>query len=332
MSARLVSASAPGAIKEAARILRESGLVVLPTETVYGLGANACDGRAVAKIFEAKGRPSFNPLIVHVTGPAMARELVHADDRAEIVMERFWPGPLTLVLPRRAGSPVSDLCSAGLPTLALRMPAHPVMQAVLKASALPVAAPSANKSGNLSPTTPAHVVASLGNDVDLILAAGACTIGLESTVLDLSGDQPAILRLGSVTAKDLKAVLDTDIPYDPGTPDKPTSPGQILRHYAPRTPLRLNAVDVTPEEALLAFGSLRFMGIKGGGAASQLPADRLRNLSETGDLHEAAANLFRMLHDLDASGATRIAAMNIPEKDLGMAINDRLRRAAGAVE
>jgi len=325
---RLV-APAPAVIKEAADILCAGGLVALPTETVYGLGANALDGRAVAKVFEAKGRPQFNPLIIHVAHTEAAAELVEMDERARAVAASFWPGPLTLILPRRDDCPVSALCSAGLPTLAVRVPAHPVAQDLLRAAGVPVAAPSANSSGSITATTPAYVAQSLGAAVDMIIAGGACKLGLESTVLDLSGDVPVILRPGAISAEDLAPLLG-DVGYDAGNHDKPKSPGQTLRHYAPSIPMRLNAVDVQEDEALLAFGSIKFMGVKGGlgGAAKDLPEMRLRNLSESGDLHEAAANLFRMLHDLDQPAHKRIAVMSIPMQGLGYAINDRLGRAA----
>ena len=322
-----VAASTPALIKEAAVILRGGGLVAIPTETVYGLGANALDGRAVAKIFAAKGRPQFNPLIVHVVDAAAAEKLVQMDDRARAVAAMCWPGPLTLILPRRADCPVSELCSAGLPTLAVRVPAHPVAQQLLKEAGIPIAAPSANRSGTITATTPAYVAQSLGGAVDLIIAGGACKVGLESTVLDLSGDTPAILRPGAVSAEDLAPILGA-VAYDAGDHDKPKSPGQTLRHYAPSVPLRLNAVDVAAGEALLAFGSIKFMGVKGAGAAKDLPPDMLRNLSERGDLNEAAAILFRMLHELDRPGHKGIAVMSIPVQGLGRAINDRLVRAA----
>jgi L-threonylcarbamoyladenylate synthase len=329
MKARVVAAQAD-TITEAAAILKGGGLVAFPTETVYGLGANALDGRAVARIFEAKGRPHFNPVIVHVTDAAAAAKLAAMDDAANALAAHFWPGPLTLILPRRADCPVSELCSAGLPTLAVRAPDHPVAQALLKAAGVPIAAPSANASGSLSPTTPAHVAESLGDAVDMILAGGACAVGLESTVLDLSGDAPLILRPGAIGAAEISSVLGRDVGHDPGDPHKPKSPGQLLRHYAPRAPLRLNAVDLEPGEALLAFGSDRFMGIRGGGAATDLPEAARRNLSETGDLAEAASNLFRMLHELDRAGCRQIAVMSIPGQGLGIAINDRLKRAEAA--
>lgn len=323
-----IVAADPETVARAGEILRSGGLVAFPTETVYGLGANACDGRAVARIFEAKGRPAFNPLIVHVESPEQAESLVRFDARARGVAQRFWPGPLTLILPRREDCPVSDLAGAGLPTLAVRMPRHPVALDLIRSAGVPVAAPSANRSGSLSPTAPVHVARSLGDSVDMILAAGVSTVGLESTILDLSGEVPAILRPGAVTAEDLEPVLGRPVSYDPGNPDAPRAPGQLLRHYAPARPVRLRAVDVLPGEALLGFGSLRFMGLRGGGAARDLPDTQVKNLSETGDLHEAAANLFAMLHALDRPEHAGIAVMDVPETGLGIAINDRLRRAA----
>ena len=315
-------------IDEAAQALRAGRLVAFPTETVYGLGANALDGTAVARIFAAKGRPSFNPLIVHGATAAALAPLVVMDERAREVAAHFWPGPLTLVLPRAAGCPVSELCSAGLPDLAVRVPAHPVARALIQAAGVPVAAPSANRSGGLSPTTPAHVATSLRGAVDLILAAGPCAVGLESTVLDLAGAKPLILRPGAVTATQLTAVLGEDVGYEAGDVAAPRSPGQLLRHYAPNCGVRLNAVDMASGEALLAFGSIRFMGMRGGGHARDLPETAYRNLSEEGDLQEAAANLFRMLHDLDQPEHAAIAVMSIPREGLGLAINDRLTKAA----
>lgn len=326
-----ILAATPEAIAQAADTVRHGGLVAFPTETVYGLGADACDGRAVARIFEAKGRPAFNPLIIHVENLEQAEHLAVFDDRARTIACAFWPGPLTLVLPRLKDGPVSDLAAAGLPTLAIRVPRHPVALALLRAFAGPIAAPSANRSGSLSPTTPLHVARSLGDSVDLILAGGACAVGVESTVLDLSEATPAILRPGAVTDEDLAMSVGAPVAYATAaapaqTP--PRSPGQLLRHYAPSRPLRLRAVDIAPEEALLAFGSVKFMGIKGGGAVRNLPDTQVRNLSESGDLYEAAANLFAMLHILDRPEHRGIAVMDIPETGLGIAINDRLRRAA----
>lgn len=322
-----IKTASPESINEAAALLRDGGLVAFPTETVYGLGANALDGRAVAGIFAAKNRPAINPVIVHVAHRADAEKYVVCDARAKGVMAAFWPGPLTLILPKREEGGISDLVSAGLPTVAIRMPNHPVALALIEKAGVPVAAPSANASGEPSATTPRHVQDSLGDRVPFILAGGACSVGLESTVLDLSGAEPVIVRPGAVTAEDLEPYLG-EVAMDLGVHDKPRSPGQLLKHYAPSIPVRLNAVDVNADEALLAFGSTKFMGIKTGGFANQLPDAKFRNLSEKGDLHEAAANLFSMLRDLDNPENTGIAVMNIPDQGLGIAINDRLKRAA----
>lgn len=326
MSRIMVSNKA--AIDEAARILQAGGLVGLPTETVYGLAANALDGQAVAKIYVAKGRPSFNPLIIHCHSFDQAAELVEMNADARAVAEVFWPGPLTLILPRKAGCKVSDLAGAGLPTLAVRVPKHDAALAVLRACGVPLAAPSANKSGALSATTPQHVAEAFGDEVALVLAAGPCKVGLESTVLDLSGGAPVVLRPGGITAEEISEVLGRPVGYDYGDHDTPKSPGQLLKHYAPSIPVRVNAIDLERGEALLAFGSIKFMGIRGGGAAKDLPEDSLKNLSESGDLYEAAANLFSMMRALDRAEHKGIAVMNIPETGLGVAINDRLRRAA----
>jgi L-threonylcarbamoyladenylate synthase len=318
---RIVSATEES-IREAAGIIKAGGLVGLPTETVYGLAANACDGLAVAKIFEAKGRPAFNPLIVHVASIADAEKLAVFNDHAHAIVTALWPGPLTIILPRRKDSGISELATAGLPTIALRMPAHDIARKVIAASGVPVAAPSANASGTLSPTSAQHVAESLGNSVDLILAAGSSSVGLESTVLDLSGDAPAVLRPGGVTPDDVMRVLGIKPLIDDGVHDKPKSPGQLLRHYAPNTKLRLNAAKPETGEAFLAFGPTMLTRGKIDPA--------VKNLSANGDLHEAAANLFGFLHELDKGHYTGIAVSKIPDEGLGLAINDRLRRAAGA--
>lgn len=316
------------AVREAADILKKGGLVGMPTETVYGLAANALDGEAVAKIFEAKGRPSFNPLIIHVPDLSAAIDYVEVSDQSRIVAQAFWPGPLTMILPRKEDCAVSELASAGLETLAVRVPFHPVALDLLRACKVPLAAPSANKSGALSPTMPAHVDESLGAAVDLILAAGACEVGLESTVLDLSEGVPVILRPGAVTAEKLGDILGRNVEHAEMNADAPKSPGMVLKHYAPDLPVRLNATDLKEGEALLAFGSDKVMALKGGAPAASLPDEWRRNLSEAQDLHEAAANLFAMLKELDQSGAKGIAIMAVPETGIGVAINDRLRRAA----
>lgn len=317
----------PESITEAAALIKRGDIVVFPTETVYGLGANALDNMAVAKIFAAKNRPAINPVIVHVAKREDAEKYVMVDARAKGLMQAFWPGPLTMILPKKLEGGISDLVSAGLPTVAIRMPNHSVALDLIKASGVPIAAPSANASGEPSATTPRHVMDSLGGRVPLILAGGACSVGLESTVLDLSGDVPVIVRAGAVSAEDLEPYLG-DVAYDLNNHDKPKSPGQLLKHYAPSIPVRLNAVDVQAGEALLGFGNTKFMGIKTGGFANQLPDTKFKNLSESADLVEAAANLFTMLRDLDNTENTGIAVMNIPDIGIGIAINDRLRRAA----
>ncbi len=323
----IMKAPSPESIAEAADIIKAGGIVAFPTETVYGLGANALDGKAVAAIFAAKNRPAINPIIVHVANREEAEKYVECDARAKGLMASFWPGPLTIILPKKKDGGIADLVSAGLATIAIRMPSHPVALALLERSGVPIAAPSANASGEPSATTPRHVHDSLGGRIPFILAGGACTVGVESTVLDLSGDVPVIVRPGAVTAEDLKNYLGT-VDYDFGNHDKPKSPGQLLKHYAPSIPVRLNAVDVESNEALLAFGSVKFMAQRSGGFAKDLPENKFRNLSDRGDLNEAAANLFTMLRDLDRAGNKGIAVMNIPNKGLGVAINDRLKRAA----
>lgn len=302
-------------IARAAKVLRRGGLVAFPTETVYGLGGDATDDRAVAAIFEAKGRPKFNPLIVHVPDAGAAFALGVATGTARKLAAAFWPGPLTLVMQRARACPVSLLASAGLDTLAVRVPRHPVAQALLRAAGRPLAAPSANRSGKVSPTSAAHVAESLGGRVALILDGGACPVGIESTVVDVSGLSPLLLRHGGLTQEDIEAVIGKLAPAAPSS--TPKSPGQLEIHYAPALPLRLDARDAKPDEALLAFGP-------------EVPSGArvTANLSPSGDLVEAAANLFAMLRRLDASGCRGIAAMPVPETGLGRAINDRLRRAA----
>ena len=307
-------------ILEAARRLRAGELVAIPTETVYGRGADATADRAVAAIFAAKERPRFNPLIVHVPNAAAAARAAVFDARAERLAAAFWPGPLTLVLPRRAESGISLLVSAGLDTVALRVPGHNVAHALLNAVGRPIAAPSANRAGEVSPTEAAHVAASLGDRVALILDGGRCPVGVESTVVDLSSDMPLLLRPGGVTREALEAVIGpVGTPATTGA-GPARSPGLIGRHYAPGRPLRLNArAPEAPGEALLAFGSDVPRGY----------AETL-NLSPAGDLVEAAANLFAMLRALDRPDITAIAVMPIPNEGLGLAINDRLGRAAVA--
>ncbi len=309
----VVPASA-AAIRRAADILRDGGLVALPTETVYGLAADAARGRAVACIFEVKGRPSFNPLICHVTGREMASRCVEIPSVADRLIDAFWPGPLTLVLPKRPDAPVSDLVGAGLETLAVRAPAHATARQLLFALGRPLAAPSANRSGRISPTTARHVAEDLGEDVDLILDGGACAVGLESTIVGVdAGDGLTLLRPGGVTAEDIAEVAGA--PVAPACEGGITAPGQMASHYAPRSGLRLNVRSPGPDDVMIGFGDVP-------GAFS---------LSPEGDLVEAAADLFATLREADALAQRRggdIAVAPIPERGLGVAINDRLRRAA----
>ena len=309
----LISPATPRAISRAAGLLKASRLVAFPTETVYGLGGDATNERAVAEIFAAKGRPRFNPLIVHVPGLAEAEALAIFDDRAREVVARFWPGPLTLVLRRRSDSGLSLLGSAGLDTIALRAPAHEVAQALLRETGRPIAAPSANRSGRVSPTDAAHVAEEIGDRVFLILDGGRTPVGLESTVLDLSAEAPALLRPGGVTSEQLTALLG---PIAALTKGSLKSPGMLASHYAPSLPLRLEADRAQPGDALLAFGPEAPPGFA-----------EVLWLSRSGDLAEAAANLFAMLRRIDRPPFTGIAVMPIPEHGLGRAINDRLRRA-----
>lgn len=312
----MIAPASPETIARAAELLRGGRLVAFPTETVYGLGADATSDDAVARIFETKNRPDFNPLIVHVTGTETARTLGTFNATAEALAEAFWPGALSLVLPRAATCPVSLLASAGLDTIAIRVPAQPTAQAILAAAGVPVAAPSANASGEVSPTLAAHVLESLGEAVPLIVDDGPCAIGLESTVVDCSTDRAVILRPGGISVEDIECVVGPTL-VSAGTPDAPSSPGMLESHYAPRCGLRLNAASVSAGEALLSFGE---HGPEG--------AFREMNLSPGGDLREAAANLFAMLRALDRPGTSTIAVMPLPEIGLGRAINDRLRRAA----
>jgi len=299
-------------IKKAAEHILSGKLVAFPTETVYGLGGNALMDSAVASIYEAKGRPQFNPLIVHVANISDASNYVICHETALRLAAHFWPGPLTMVLPRKSNSALSLLLSAGSDTVAMRSPAHPVARALLAEVKVPVAAPSANRSGRISPTEAAHVHEELAGRVAMILDGGACDVGIESTVLDLSIDFPAILRPGSISKEQIEQIIGAL--GEGGSALK--SPGMLASHYAPIIPLRMNATSVIPSEALLAFGVPLF------GTSVTL------NLSESGDLQEAAANLFRMMRILDSSNATSIAVMPIPNIGLGVAINDRLSRAA----
>lgn len=315
-------------IANAAKKIIDGEIVVLPTETVYGLGADATNSDAVAKIYKAKNRPSKNPLIIHVANKQQAAEFGIITEQASKMMSAFWPGALTLILNQKENSEICDLVTAGLSTIAVRCPDHSVMQEVIKQSGKPIAAPSANNSGEPSATTPNHAAQSLGDNVDMILAAGNCNVGLESTVLDLSGDVPVILRPGAVTLEQIQQYLPDAVMDKADEKVTPKSPGQMFKHYAPSIPVRLNAVDVKEGEALLAFGSIKFMGLEKGGSAKDLPEESFRSLSDEGDLEEAAKNLFMMLRDLDNQNNKAIAVMNIPNQGIGVAINERLQRAA----
>ncbi|HUK58598.1 MAG TPA: L-threonylcarbamoyladenylate synthase [Stellaceae bacterium] len=306
----------PHELDEAARLIRAGELVAFPTETVYGLGGDATNDRAVAAIFAAKDRPRINPLIVHVADAEAAAALAHFDDRAATLAARFWPGPLSLVLRRRADCPVSLLACAGLDTVALRVPAQETARHLIRAAGTPIAAPSANRSGRVSPTTADHVAAELDGRIAAILDGGPCRIGLESTVLELAGGEARLLRPGGLALEAIEALIGP-IARGRDTAGVLRSPGMLGSHYAPSLPLRLAATSVAADEALIAFG-----GNVPPGAA------RMIQLSATGDVTEAAANLFAALRALDRADYRAIAVMPIPEIGLGLAINDRLRRAA----
>lgn len=301
------------AIAEAARVLRLGGLVAFPTETVYGIGADATNGDAVARLFATKQRPRFNPLIVHVRSLLEAEEFGQFPSLARDLAERYWPGPLTLVVPRLSSCPVSLLACAGLDTIALRSPSHAVARALLDTAKLPIAAPSANVSGRVTATRAEHVRSDFGESLDLVLDGGPAPLGLESTVVGFEAGRPVILRPGAIPHENIAVVTGA---LEGGPNGKLRSPGQLKNHYAPRARVQMNAIAVTPEQALLAFGSDVPVG-----------ARETLNLSRTGDLREAAANLFTMLRALDERGVVEIAVMPIPEMGLGEAINDRLRRA-----
>jgi L-threonylcarbamoyladenylate synthase len=319
ISTRLAPAG-PQTLREAAITLAEAGLVAFPTETVYGLGADATSAPAVAKLFAAKGRPTFNPLIAHVLDIEQARRLAQFDATAERLAAAFWPGPLTLVLPKAPGCAVTELATAGLQSIAVRVPRHPVARALLKEFGRPIVAPSANRSGHVSPTTAQHVLADLKRRVDLIIDGGATPVGLESTIVACLEGSVTLLRPGGLSREELQRVLpgmvQARIADHAGT--APLAPGMLASHYAPKARLRLDATRIEPGEALLAFGPATLPGAT--------PRATL-NLSERGDAVEAAANLFAYLRALDAEAAT-IAVMPIPHAGIGEAINDRLSRAA----
>jgi L-threonylcarbamoyladenylate synthase len=318
-STRVIQAGSEAA-KAAALCLAAGGLVAFPTETVYGLGADATNGNAVARLYAAKARPSFNPLIAHVAGLAEARRLARFGATATQLAQAFWPGPLTLVLPKTPDCAVSDLATAGLDSIAVRVPDHPVARELIEAFGKPIVAPSANRSGHVSPTTSAHVLADLRGQIDLVVDGGPTTVGVESTIIACL-DKPTLLRPGGLAREAITKLLGFPLAEAPlmeavDENEAPLAPGMLASHYAPKARLRLEATSVGADEALLAFGP-----------AVEHSAAML-NLSVRGDLVEAAANLFSHLRALDASGAKAIAVMPVPEKGLGEAINDRLRRAA----
>jgi len=319
----LILPAGQAAAEAAARRLAAGGLVAFPTETVYGLGADAGNATAIAHLYAAKGRPAFNPLIAHVADLAAAQRIGRFDARAKKLAEAFWPGPLTLVVPKTDSCPVADLATAGLDTVAIRIPAHPVAQAILRAFGGAVVAPSANISGHVSPTLAAHVESDLSGRIDLIVDGGPVEVGVESTIVGCF-DAPMLLRPGGLSRERIEAVLGAALarpPADAASDDsQPLAPGMLASHYAPRANVRLNARDVAAGEALLAFGPARLPGLDG--------ASVVMNLSPAADLDEAAANLFGYLRALDARGARTIAVMPVPHHGLGEAINDRLRRAA----
>jgi L-threonylcarbamoyladenylate synthase len=322
LATRLLKADA-AAIGEAVRCLAGGGLVAFPTETVYGLGADASDGRAVARLYEAKGRPAFNPLIAHVADCQAVLALGRLNADAARLVEAFWPGPLTLVVPKAADCSVAELATAGLDSIAVRVPAHAVAQEILKGLGRPVVAPSANRSGHVSPTAAEHVMADLHGRIDLVIDGGPTAVGVESTIVACL-EQPTLLRPGGVPREAIERALTRPLAHPKGAvasaEEVPLAPGQLASHYAPRARLRLDASAVAAGEALLAFGPKRPGGSNG--------ASRVLNLSPRGDLVEAAANLFSHLRALDGSGAKTIAVMPIPQQGLGEAINDRLARAA----
>jgi L-threonylcarbamoyladenylate synthase len=311
------------ALAAAVRCLAAGGLVAFPTETVYGLGADATNAAAIARLYQAKGRPAFNPLIAHVGDIGAARQIARFEPTALALAEAFWPGPLTLVLPKAKDCPVADLATAGLDTVAIRIPAHPVARQILRAFGGPVVAPSANLSGHVSPTTAAHVQSDLAGRIDLIVDGGPVDVGVESTIVGCF-DEPMLLRPGGLPRGEIERLLGRPLKQPPRDPDgassQPLAPGMLASHYAPRTRVRLDAGEIAPGEALLAFGSNAVTGVDAAAA--------VMNLSAQADLGEAAANLFGYLRALDAIGARAIAVMPVPRHGLGEAINDRLRRAA----
>lgn len=301
-------------MKLAAQTIKNGGLIAMPTETVYGLGANVYIASAVAKIFEAKQRPFFDPLISHIAETDFLKTYAQTDERIISLAKKFWPGPLTMVLKRIDNNAAIDLACSGLPNIAVRMPSHPVALDLIKKSGVPIVAPSANKFKSISPTTAQHVFDSLGERVDMILDGGACSVGVESTIIDVTGKNIVILRAGGTSKEDLEKFLNEKVLLSDGDPNKPSAPGQLLKHYAPEHPLRINAATRQPGEFFIGFGNV---------------ADCDLNLSPSGDLCEAAANLFAFLREADkVKGYKSLAMSPIPETGLGLAINDRIRRAS----
>lgn len=309
-----IKATDPKALDEAVGVFKAGGLAAIPTETVYGLGADASNGEAVARIYEVKGRPDFNPLIAHCSSLEMAQRYGHFSQEALKVADHFWPGPLTLVLPYKEDSGLSPLVRAGLKTIGLRVP-NGVSQPIIKALNRPIAAPSANLSGRISPTTAEHVQSQLDGLIDLIIDGGPCHVGLESTILTFDEDKPFLLRAGGIEAERLEDLLGSKL-QSPSANSPISAPGQLASHYAPKGTVRLNVNEVGDEDGALNFGD------------SQLKAAHVESLSKTGDLREAASRLFAALSAFDEKGVKHIAVAPIPEKGLGVAINDRLRRAA----
>ena len=303
----------PQNIQKAAEVIKNGGLVAFPTETVYGLGANVYNAKAVAAIFAAKERPHFDPLISHIAEVDFLKEYAATDARVFALAKRFWPGPLTFVLKRIEENPSIDLACSGLRTLTVRMPRHPMALELIRKSGVPIVAPSANKYQSISPTTAQHVADGLGNRVDMILDGGACTVGVESTILDLTGPRIVMLRAGGTAKEDIEEFLGEEILLSAGNPDMPSAPGQLLRHYAPRNTLRINVVRPDKDEYFIGFGKI----------------DGDINLSPKGDVQEAAGNLFAYLRLADtAASRGKIAVAPIPLNGLGLAINDRLKRAS----
>ena len=300
-------------IQQAARLIQSGDIVAFPTETVYGLGADAYNAAAVAKIFEAKNRPTFNPLISHIADVDFLNDYVKMDNRVPALAKHFWPGPLTMVLPRKQHNPALDLACAGLPTVSVRMPNHPIALALIRAAHTPIVAPSANRSQSISPTTAAHVQNSLGNRVPMILDGGPCHVGVESTIIDLTTPKIVLLRAGGIAMEDIADFLNEEVIISGGNPNLPSSPGQMLKHYAPKYETRINVTCPDKDEFMIGFGKI----------------DGHLNLSSSGNLAEATANLFAYMHKAEEQTQyTKIAIAPIPMTGLGRAINDRIKRAS----